>query len=94
MDQIQDFPAASWTGEPDQVQAIYGSALSSAGDVNGDGYSDIIVGAYGFDNGQTDEGRAYLYYGNEGTSMNLLFSSLNGSSDIVCSEVLPEQTDR
>ncbi|MCB0729254.1 MAG: FG-GAP repeat protein, partial [Ignavibacteriae bacterium] len=77
---------ASWAGEPDQVQAIYGSALSSAGDVNGDGYSDIIVGAYGFDNGHTDEGRAYVYYGNEGTSMRSTVQQFKpGSSDIVYS---------
>jgi len=29
--------------------------------VNGDGYSDVIVGAYNFDNRQTDKGRAYVY---------------------------------
>jgi hypothetical protein len=45
---------------------VRGSAFSvaSAGDVNGDGYSDVIVGAYRlFDNGQTDEGRAFVYHG-------------------------------
>ena len=31
--------------------------------MNGDGYSDVIVGAYRYDNGQTDEGRAYVYHG-------------------------------
>jgi len=34
--------------------------------VNGDGYADVIVGAHRFHNGQTDEGRAFVYYGNEG----------------------------
>jgi hypothetical protein len=33
--------------------------------VNGDGFSDVIAGAYLSDNGQTDEGRTYIYYGNE-----------------------------
>jgi hypothetical protein len=37
--------------------------VASAGDVNGDGYSDVIVGAYQFDNGETDEGRAFVYHG-------------------------------
>ncbi len=37
-----------------------GYSVSSAGDVNGDGYSDVIVGAYGY-NGYT--GRAYIFYG-------------------------------
>ena len=31
--------------------------------MNGDGFSDVIVGAIGYDNGQTDEGRAFLYLG-------------------------------
>ncbi len=39
------------------------SSVGTAGDVNGDGYADVIVGAYDYDNGQTDEGRAYVYHG-------------------------------
>jgi hypothetical protein len=39
-----------------------GYSVSSAGDVNGDGYADVIVGAYGY-NGGTAKGRAYIYYG-------------------------------
>ena len=31
--------------------------------MNGDGYSDVIVGAHGYDNGEDDEGRAYVYHG-------------------------------
>ena len=40
----------------------FGSAVATAGDVNGDGYADVIVGAP-YDNGQTDEGRAFVYHG-------------------------------
>ncbi len=54
---------AAWTAESDQAQAYFGSSVSSAGDVNGDGYSDVIVGAYWWNNGQTDEGRAFVYHG-------------------------------
>ncbi|MEZ4823401.1 MAG: integrin alpha [Ignavibacteria bacterium] len=43
----------------------FGSSVSSAGDVNGDGYSDVIVGAYGH---SSNAGRAYIYYG--GIAMN------------------------
>ncbi|MFZ1323405.1 MAG: FG-GAP-like repeat-containing protein, partial [Ignavibacteria bacterium] len=43
----------------------FGYSVSTAGDVNGDGYSDVIVGAYGYN---SDQGRAYIYYG--GSSMN------------------------
>jgi hypothetical protein len=52
-----------WTVESDQPNARFGIWVSSAGDVNGDGYSDVIVGAYQYDNGEEDEGRAYAYYG-------------------------------
>ncbi len=53
----------AWTAESDQANASFGISVATAGDVNGDGYSDILVGAYAFDNGQTDEGRAYTYQG-------------------------------
>jgi len=52
----------SWTAESDQALAFFGS-VAGAGDVNGDGYDDVIVGAFVYDNGQTDEGRAFAYYG-------------------------------
>jgi hypothetical protein len=54
---------ANWTAEGNQAGAVFGSAVSAAGDVNGDGYGDVIVGAGNFDNGQTDEGRAFVYHG-------------------------------
>jgi len=54
---------ANWTAESDQISAEFGCSVASAGDVNGDGYSDVIVGAYGYDNGENNEGRAYAYYG-------------------------------
>jgi len=57
---------ANWTAESNQVSARFGWSVSSAGDVNGDGYSDVIIGSVAFDNGQSDEGRAFVYYGNEG----------------------------
>ena len=46
----------------------FGSAVSTAGDVNGDGYSDVIVGANSNDAGGTNAGRAYIYFG--GSTMN------------------------
>jgi hypothetical protein len=48
----------------------FGTSVSTAGDVNGDGYDDVIVGAYHNDGGGTNAGRAYIYYG--GTSMDTL----------------------
>src|SRR5262249_33344328 len=55
--------AAGWTPEGHQGPAVFGQSVGTAGDVNGDGYSDVIVGSPNYDNGQTDEGRAYLYLG-------------------------------
>jgi hypothetical protein len=44
----------------------FGISVSGAGDVNGDGYADVIVGASGNDGGGADAGRAYVYYGGPG----------------------------
>jgi hypothetical protein len=55
--------AANWTAEGDQEGAFFGMAIGTAGDVNGDGYADVIVGAYDYGNGQVGEGKAYVYHG-------------------------------
>jgi len=52
-----------WTAGSSQASSYFGYSVSTAGSVNGDGYSDIIIGAPYYDNGQTNEGRAYVYYG-------------------------------
>jgi hypothetical protein len=56
----------AWTAESDQATAGFGGAVATAGDVNGDGFADVIVGAANFDNGQPDEGRAFVYHGSTG----------------------------
>jgi hypothetical protein len=53
----------SWTVSPNSPSAYYGDAAASAGDVNGDGYGDIVVGAWGYDGPGGSSGRAFLYYG-------------------------------
>lgn len=48
----------------DQADCLFGTSISTAGDVNGDGYPDLLVGAPGYDvNGHNECGRAYLYLG-------------------------------
>ena len=58
---------ASWSVESNQASSGFGrsagQSIASAGDVNGDGYSDVIIGAYAFDNGQSEEGKAFVYFG-------------------------------
>ncbi len=42
---------------------FFGYDLEAAGDLDGDGYQDVVVGAYGDDDAVSDGGSAYLYYG-------------------------------
>jgi len=53
----------SWTAESNQEGAFFGGSVASAGDVNGDGYDDVVVGASGYSHDQKGEGCAYLYLG-------------------------------
>ncbi|MEZ4649611.1 MAG: FlgD immunoglobulin-like domain containing protein [Candidatus Eisenbacteria bacterium] len=61
--------AADWYGSGTSDGSRYGWGVACAGDVNGDGASDIIVGGHRANNGQAEEGRAYLYYGNGGRGL-------------------------
>uniref|UniRef100_A0A8J7AB09 FG-GAP repeat protein n=1 Tax=Desmonostoc muscorum LEGE 12446 TaxID=1828758 RepID=A0A8J7AB09_DESMC len=64
---------------------LSGYSVSSAGDINGDGIDDLIIGAPGASpNGQRDAGSSYVVFGSSSgfdTSLNL--SSLNGSNGFV-----------
>ena len=44
----------------------FGGSVGAAGDVNGDGYADVIVGAGQNDAGGSNAGRAYVYFGGPG----------------------------
>ena len=53
--------------EGNQLGAFFGNAVSAAGDVNADGFADIIIGAYGYPAGDpllsSQEGAAFVYLG-------------------------------
>ena len=56
----------SWSVEGSIDAAQFGYSVASAGDVNGDGYDDVIVGAPGFHSAGAapqSEGRVYLFHG-------------------------------
>jgi hypothetical protein len=52
---------------PESMNDNFGRSLSGAGDVNNDGYDDVIIGASSFNSGT---GRAYLYFG--GSNMDIV----------------------
>jgi hypothetical protein len=66
------------TGQPDQRLESnqsdpeghgtpeFGFSVASAGDVNRDGFDDVIVGAPGWDGGQQGEGAAFVFLGSAG----------------------------
>ncbi len=63
----------------------YGIAVARAGDVDGDGYGDILIGAYLEDEGGSSAGAAYVYYGSsvgvKASSEDKLVASDAGSGD-------------
>ncbi|MCK5773849.1 MAG: FG-GAP repeat protein [Thermoplasmata archaeon] len=61
MDMLLDSPDASFIGEDHLDYA--GSMISGAGDVNGDGFDDMLIGAYGNDDGGDRAGKTYLVFG-------------------------------
>jgi RHS repeat-associated protein len=54
-----------WMAEGGNSIARFGSSVASAGDVNGDSYSDVIIGAPGpyYSNEQEQEGKAFIFLG-------------------------------
>jgi hypothetical protein len=60
-------------GQAPTTNEQFGWTVASAGDVNNDGYGDVIVGAAGCDLDGTDAGRAYVYYGG---------ATPNGAADV------------
>ncbi len=64
------------TGEASGDAVGEASIIAGAGDVNSDGYDDVIVGAVGNDSGGSLAGRAYLVHG--GATTDVVLSAANG----------------
>ena len=42
---------------------MLGTAVAAAGDVDQDGFADVVVGAPFYDDGETNEGAAFVFHG-------------------------------
>jgi hypothetical protein len=60
-----------WSGRGEQVRSWYGKSVTTAGDVNGDGFADILVGSPKYTDTKTEEGRVQLYCGGGGCGVSL-----------------------
>jgi hypothetical protein len=58
-------PTTHWLTEGGQADALFGTAVGAAGDVDGDGYDDVIVGAPGYSQGQEAVGAVFLFRGSQ-----------------------------
>ena len=80
---------ARFTGENNSDELGYGAGVSSAGDVNNDGYQDMIAGARFNDRGGTKSGAAYLVLGPVTTAT---ARSMNSADAIFIGEASSDQT--
>jgi YD repeat-containing protein len=67
----------TFTGEADGDE--FGWSVSEAGDVNNDGYDDVIVGAPQNDAGGGNAGRVYVYSGQNGALLHTFTGQTTGS---------------
>lgn len=69
---------ASFIGE--DISDSSGTSVAIVGDVNGDGFDDILIGAPGDDDNGANAGQAYLFFGNStGWAMDVDLSKANAS---------------
>ena len=67
---------------------LAGISIRGAGDVNGDGFADLVIGARGADEGGTDRGASYVVFGKAGGfGAALALSALDGSNGFKLSGV-------
>jgi len=76
---LSNTPSVTITGEGNLD--LFGYSAQTAGDTNGDGFDDVIVGAFGY-SGFSRQGRAYLYLGNVNGLSTTAAITLTGESGL------------
>jgi hypothetical protein len=86
-----------WLARGRSALTRFGASVASAGDANGDGIGDVIVGAPDRDGGAPDDGAAFLYLGSEKglrfASNEELAEISSGGCGIDSNAALPETAD-
>ena len=85
-----DFPGIFNIAEMNQGEGVIlygknaydysGEYVSEAGDINGDGYGDLLIGAKQADGGNWENGEAYIVFGSATLNLNIELSELDGSN--------------
>ncbi len=76
-------------GQPVNEWTAFGSALAAAGDVNGDGIDDFIIGAWAAEENGANSGQAYVIYGDtNGFGTEFSVADLDGYNGFSISGVL------
>lgn len=77
---IDTIPDMVITGE--HAKDRFGNRVADAGDLNNDGYADILVSAFGYKTTTGEDGRVYVYYGGStrDTIADILIDGRNGQS--------------
>ncbi|MCW5556873.1 MAG: FG-GAP repeat protein [Verrucomicrobiae bacterium] len=76
--------AADWQYAGEQREEYFGKTCAGVGDINGDGFDDLLIGSSLPDNGASGRGRVYLFYGSSG--------GLSASPDWTYSDQHPGET--
>jgi hypothetical protein len=76
---LPDVGSPTWSKEGDQAYCHFGWSVADAGDVNGGGYDDLIIGAPDYDSGNYDAGRAYIFTGSANGLSSSAFWTLSGT---------------